>query len=125
MGRRKVRHYNGREYYKELLNNYFNAHHNEVMREVLDKLGFDTVENMSKAEYKGYFGFDCGWIRISPKNSEQSHEWFLDNNRISSEMTVHNPFYNTQSTTITEIMVEKALRDLGLRDEFYVSTHLD
>lgn len=125
MGRRKVRNYKGREYYKELFNNYFNTHHNEVMREVLDKLGFDTVENMSKAEYRGYFGFDCGWILVSPKNSEQSHEWFLDNDRISSDLYVSNPYYNTQSTTIKEIMVEKALRDLGLRDEFYVSVRLD
>ena len=125
MGRRKVRNYNPRAYYTDIFNRYFNEHHIEVMREVLEKTGFDTVKALADAEYHGYFGFDCGWIIISPKNKEQSHEWFLDSNRIDSVLFVHNPCYNTQSTTIKEIMVKRALKDLKLEDEFYMSVRLD
>lgn len=125
MGRRKVRHYNTREYYKTLFNDYFVSHNDEVMTEVLRQTGFNSVEELTEAEYRSYFGFDCGWIMLTPKNSEQAHEWFLDDNRISSKMFVHNPCYNAQSTTITQIMVEKAVRDLGLEDTFYVSVRLD
>lgn len=44
MGRRKVRNYNTREFYKTLFNDYFNEHNEEVMKEVLRQTGFDTVE---------------------------------------------------------------------------------
>ena len=125
MGRRKVRNYKGREYYKELFDEYFKSHHNEVMSEVLSRTGFDTESDLRAAEYRSYFGFDCGWILISPKNKEQWHEWYLDDNRISAYLFVHNPCYNCQSTTIKEIMVRKALRDLGLADEFNVTVRLD
>lgn len=62
---------------------------------------------------------------ITPKNKEQAHEWFLDDDRISSKMFVHNPCYNCQSTTIQEIMVRKALKDLKLEDVFHMSVRLD
>jgi len=125
MGRRKVRHYNSRDFYRELFDDYFNSHNDEVMKEVLEQTGFKSVEELNDAEYHSYFGFDCGWILIRPTNKEQAHEWFLDSNRIDSVLFVHNPCYNCQSTTIKEIMVRRALKDLGLEDEFSMSVRLD
>lgn len=125
MGRRKVRNYNTRDFYRELFDDYFKTHNEEVMQEVLEQTGFRTVEDLSQAEYHGYFGLDCGWIVLTPKNKEQAHEWFLDDDRISSKMFVHNPWYNCQSTTIQEIMIRKALKDLGLENEFSMSVRLD
>lgn len=124
MGRRKVRHYKSREYYKDLLNQYFNEHAEEVIKYTVKRMGFDSLEAMRAEELTGMW-FDCGFVYISPRNSEWSHEWFLDNDRISSNLYVNNPDYNTQSVTIKEIMVEKALRDLGLENDFYILTRLD
>lgn len=124
MGRRKVRNYNGREYYKELLNDYFNKHTEEVMQYVVRELGFNSLAEMRAEEMTGMW-FDCGFVYISPRNEKQAHEWFLDNDRISSNLYVNNPYYNTQSTTLKELMVRYALTELGLADDFYVSTRLD
>lgn len=124
MGRRKVRNYNGREFYKTLFNGYFVDHEKEVMEHTLKEMGFDTVEAMRHEELTGAW-FDCGWIKLTPKNKDHAHEWFLDDDRISSCMFVDNPCYNTQSTTIKEIMVRKALKDLGLENVFSVSVRLD
>ena len=125
MGRRKVRYYKDREFYKNLFDEYFDKHHAEVMAEVLRQTGFEDSTALSVAEHRMYFGLDCGWILLTPKNKDHAHEWFLDNDRISSYMFVHNKRYNCQSTTIAKIMVEKAVRDLGLEDTFYISVRLD
>lgn len=124
MGRRKIRHYKDRQYYRELLNEYFKLHNFEVLRAVINFLGFDSVEEMRNAEITGCW-FDCGWVIISPKNKDHWHEWYLDNDRISADLYVENPLYNTQSTTIKEIMVIKALKDLGIDNEFNIRTKLD
>ena len=124
MGRRKVRNYKPREYYKDLLNKYFSEHAEEVIEYTVQRMGFDSLKAMRAEELTGMW-FDCGFVYISPRNSEWSHEWFLDNDRISANLYVNNLAYNTQSVTIKEIMVEKALRDLGLENDFYILTRLD
>ena len=125
MGRRKVRNYNNREFYRDLFNNYFTEHNDEVMIDLLQQTHFATVDMLADAERKSYFGLDCGWIVLRPKNEAMRHEWFLDDDRISANMFVHNPHFNCQSTTVQKIMVDKAVKDLGLEDTFYVSVRLD
>ena len=125
MGRIKIRNYPTREYMKDVFNEYFTEHNGEIIELVLDTFGFNTIEEMQEAEYRGYFGLDCGWITLTPTNKDQAHEWFLDSGRIDSKMFVSNPLFNTQSTTIKEVMVRKAVKDLGLEDAFYVGVRLD
>lgn len=124
MGRRKVRHYNPREYYKELFDAYFREHADEVIEHAVREMGFDSLKAMRNQELTGMW-FDCGFVYITPRNKEQYHEWYLDNDRISANLFMHNPCYNTQSSTLKEIMVHKALKDLGLENDFYVNTRLD
>lgn len=124
MGRRKVRHYRPREYYKDLFEEYFNKNTPMLVQYTAEKLGFESPSVMRDEEMTGVW-FDCGWCIITPKNKEQYREWLLDNDRISAHLYVDNRYYSTQSTTIKEIMVRKALEDLGLADEFYVDTRLD
>ena len=71
MGRHKVRNYNTRDFYRKLFDGYFTEHNEEVMKEVLEQTGFKTVEDLSRAEYHGYFGLDCGWIQIIPTPKER------------------------------------------------------
>lgn len=125
MGRIKIRNYPTREFMQEVFDEYFNEHNDEVMQLVLDTFGFNTVEEMQNAEYHGFFGLDCGWITLTPTNRDQAHEWFLDSGRIDSKMFVRNPLFNTQSTSIKQVMIEKAVKDLGLGDRFYVGVRLD
>lgn len=125
MGRIKIRNYPTREFMQDVFNEYFTEHNNEVIQEVLDTFGFNTVEEMQNAEYRGYFGLDCGWITLTPVNRDHAHEWFLDSGRIDSKMFVRNPLFNTQSTTIKEVMVKRALHDLGLDNTYTVGVRLD
>ena len=70
------------------------------------------------------FGFDCGWTIIYPKNREMEREWKLDNGMYDYQIFAH-PSYYPQSTTVQEIQVRKALKDLNLEDEFGCYVKLD
>lgn len=124
MGRRKVRHHLPKGYYEDLLKKYFDEHSEEVIADLLDTLGYDTLEALKFAEYNMAFGFDCGWTKLVPKDSEMFHEWELDNGKYCAEIFCH-PTYYPQSTTVQGIQVRKAVRDLGLEDKFYIKTRLD
>ena len=124
MGRRKVRHYPSVEFYEGMLKEYFETHRGEVIGNLLDTLGYDSLEELQEAEYNMKFGLDCGWIHLHPKNKEMSHEWALDNGIYCAYVHAM-PSLNCQSTTIKRVQVEKAVRDLGLEDTFYISERLD
>ena len=125
MGRRKVRNYNLREYYKTLFDDYFRQNMPRVIEETCKRLGFDSFDDLHSAEMHMRFGLDCGWIRIYPTNDAQRREWRLDGCCGDDGMTIHPVGYNPQSVTVKNEMVEIMLRDLGLRDDFYVSERLD
>ena len=124
MGRRKVRHHLPKKYYEEMLERYFEEHSEEVISDLLERLGNDSLEQLKYEEYNMRFGFDCGWTKLVPKDSKMFHEWELDNGKYCAEIFCH-PTYYPQSTTIQRVQVEKAVRDLGLGDKFYISTRLD
>ena len=124
MGRRKVRHYPSVEFYEGMLREYFDTHRHEVIGNLLDTLGYESVERLQEDECHMKFGLDCGWIHLHPKNREMSHEWSLDNG-IYGAYVCARPSLNCQSTTIKRVQVEKAVRDLGLEDVFYISERLD
>ena len=124
MGRRKVRNYNGMAYYKNLIEQYFRDNADAILTYTVGKMGFKSAEDMRREELTGCW-FDCGYVMISPTNKEQWHEWWLDNGKINASLGIFNPAYNTQSVTIQEIMVEKALIDLGLMNDFNIMARLD
>lgn len=123
MGRRKVRNYKNREYYVNLFHEYFREHTQELLEYTAGVLGFETPRAMRDEEMTGCW-CDCGYVIISPTNKEQYREWRLDDG-YSAHLYVHNPMYDTQSTSIKEIMVNKMLLDLGLSKDFNVFTRLD
>lgn len=124
MGRRKVRNYPSKQYYERVLEQYFEENRDDVIRHTCDVLGFGNLEELRKAEYSSYFGLDCGWVILSPKNSEMAREWKLDNGQYDYQIFA-DPSYNPQSVTIKEVEVKKAVKDLGLGSEFYVYSKLD
>ena len=120
---RKIREYPSREFYREMFNEYFSAHTDMLIGIVLQKTGIPDAKTLHYEEFHGRFIGDCGLVYIVPINKEHAREWRLDDG-ISAQMCVSNPKYNTQSTTIMEIMVEQMLKDLGLDDKFLVSSRL-
>lgn len=124
MARRKVRNYPSKDYYKTMLDTYFKEHHNEVIKHLLDRLGYADLEALQEDEYRMKWGFDCGWTLLTPKNADMRHEWTLDNGKYDVAIFAH-PSYYPQSTTLQRIQVEKAVKDLGLSDIFTISTRLD
>lgn len=126
MARRKVRKYETVEDVRRNLNNYFYLHNNEVIQDLLEKTGFNTVTELQYAEcHTMRFGFDCGWVWAGTKNSAQRHEWELDNGEYSAKVNRINYPYNSQSTTCKRIQLNKALEDLGLTDQYYAYVRLD
>lgn len=133
-GRRKVRVYTSREGIERIVEDYFNEHRDEVIQDMIDRVNLQygkDFKNLNELQefdihgtYYGGFGLDCGWVWIKPRNSDQAHEWFLDNDRIPDYASPRYP-YNTQSTTLKHIMMEKAFRDLNLYGNYDIYTRLD
>lgn len=124
MARRKVRHYNGREYYNDLLNKYFEEHKTELLDWLVVRMGYGSLRELRNEEMTGMW-FDCGWVKLEPRNKDQAHEWKLDSEYGSTYLYLEPSCYPTQSTTIKELLVRRALRELGLLNEFYVIVTLD
>lgn len=130
MGRKKVRHYPSREYYEDLLEQYFNDNNGAVIPYVIERIGenpaYYGIEDLMNDECRMRWGFDCGWILMYPKNREMEHEWELDNGKYGAYVWTDRALpYCPQSTTLKRIMLEKAVKDLGLDDDFWLSTRLD
>lgn len=123
MGRKKIRNYPNKDYYKDLFNEYFITHYDDVIEDLLNHTGFDSLDDLRKAEYNLYFGFDCGFTYFIPFNSEMSREWRLDN--YDDLLYGIRESYMSQSITLKEYQCRKALADLGLENEFYVYSRLD
>lgn len=135
MARRKVRKYVSKDYIETVFENYFNTHRDEVIQYMIDQVNlmytdknFKTLEELHDFDihgsYYGGFGLDCGWVWLKPKNKEQAHEWFLDNDRIPDYASPSLP-YNTQSTTLKRMQLRRALEGLGLQDEYSLYERLD
>lgn len=126
MARTKVRHYETVEDVRRKINNYFYLHENEVMKDLLEKTGFNSKEELLDAEcHQMRFGFDCGWVWVYSRNKDQRHEWALDNGKYDAYVTMIKYPYNTQSTTCKEIQLNKALEDLGLTNQYMAYVRLD
>lgn len=124
MGRRKVRHYKSKEYYERVFDDYFDEKRDDVIRDLMQTLGYTDFEELRNDEYRSKWGLDCGWILIYPKDKTMYHEWELDNGKYNAYIFAH-PSYYPQSTTLQRIQVDKAIKDLGLSDMFYAVTKLD
>ena len=123
MGRKKIRNYPNKEYYENYFNEYFITHHDDVIADMVEKTGFNSLEELRDAEYHMYFGLDCGFTHYIPYDYKMSREWKLDN--YDDKLYHIRESYPTQSITLQEIQYRKALADLGLQDVFYVWSRLD
>ena len=132
---RKVRHYPTVGEVENIFNDYFNTHRDEVIDYMLDQVNlmytdknFKTLDELRDFDIMGGpmggFGLDCGWVWLKPKNKDQAHEWFLDNNRIP-DYASPKLVYNTQSTTLKRMQLSLALRNLGLGDKYSLYERLD
>lgn len=134
MARRKVRYYPTKGYIENIFSDFFVENRNEVIdymimevNEMMDK-NFKTLSELRDFDVyggpMGGFGLDCGWIWLEPKNKEQRHEWFLDNDRITDYASPRLA-YSTQSTTLKRLQLSFALRKLGLGDKYRLYERLD
>lgn len=129
MGRKKVRNYPSKKYYEEIFNSYFEENHDEVIESVCEELGYGSFEALREAEYSMKFGLDCGFVKIYPKNHEMAHEWVLDEGGRKGDWffaEIYPHFaWNCQSLTCKLPQAKKAIRDLGLEEEFGVTYRYD
>ena len=128
MGKKK-RIYPPKAYYEEIIDRYFAENEDEIINYTIDKLGFGDFDELREAECHMYFGLDCGFTKIYPKNKEMEQEWILDEHGREGEYfwaEIYPRFaWNCQSLTCKRPQAEKMLRDLGLENEFGIRERLD
>ena len=125
MARRKIRKHDSVLIVKSKINNWIEKHDNEIIKNMLDKTGYDSIEQLREDEYHGRFGLDCGWVWLCTKNEEQYHEWFLDNNKYPDYVSGIDYPYNSQSTTLKEIQCRYILKEMDLEDKYFPYVRLD
>ena len=130
MGRKKVRNYPSIQYYDEMLKEYFENHNGSIIYRVIKAIGenpdYYGIEDLMGDEYHMRWGLDCGWILLYPRDKKMAHEWELDNGKYGAYVWTDRALpYCPQSTTLKRIMIEEAVKDLGLDDTFWISTRLD
>jgi hypothetical protein len=132
MGRKKVRNYLSVKEVEDMINNYFYNKKDEVIKYICENNGsgiFNSLNELHEFDvhgsYFGGFGLDCGWCWISPKRSEQHREWVLDNGKWDAYARDFILPYNTQSTTLKKLELEKALKDLNIEKYYSVYVRLD
>ena len=107
------------------INKWIEEHKDEILKNMLDTVGYEDTDKLWNDEYHGRFGLDCGWVWFYTKNDEQYHEWFLDNNRYTDYVSRINYPYNTQSTTLKEIQAKYILKNMGLENDYGIYVRLD
>ena len=126
MARKKIRNYKSIEQVRDIFNDYFYTHESEVIDHMLKEVNMSSLDEVWEYCNKHCgFGFDCGWVWLGAENNEQSREWRLDNGDYRDHVSGFDYPYNSQSTTLKEIQLRKALKDLGLENDYYIITRLD
>lgn len=125
MARTKIRKYPSTMVIRDKLNNYFVENRERVLKALLEYTGYTSTESLREAEFNGRFGLDCGWVYVRCRNSNQYHEWELDNGKYDAYVNRIRCSYDTQSTTLKEFQTNLALMDLGLEYDYYTYTRLD
>lgn len=126
MARTKVRNYPSKEEWKANILEYMKENKEALIRHMLNKLGYEDIDSLQEDEYSMKFGFDCGWVNLTPKNKDMYHEWYLDNGKIPDSLwDLANYVYNTQSITIKYPIIEKVVEDMGIENEFNIVERLD
>lgn len=125
MARRKIRNYESTNYLREYLNHYFETQSENVIEAMIKEFGFNDLNELREAEYNMRFGLDCGWVWLKTLNKKQEHEWILDNGKYDAFVTCIRYPYDTQSTTLKNFMLNKAIKDLGLENTYYAYIRLD
>lgn len=122
---KKIRHYDSTLKLQELLNTYFLARREDVLKDLLEKTGFNTMEELRNAEHNSYWGLDCGFVWMATANPEQHREWVLDNGKYDAKVRGIKYPYNCQSVTLKQIQLRKAIEDLELTGQYYPEVRLD
>lgn len=98
-----------------------------VLQNLLDETGFNSVEELQDKERNCYFGFDCGFIYLVPKEEEMRKEWKKQGKwKDDNIMLGFGDFpIALQSTTCNRIMALDYLETLGLDKYLRVKVVLD
>lgn len=126
---KKIRNYPSKADYEARINQFFEEHRDEVIRDMCFALGYDDFERLKHDECHMRFGFDCGFTKLLPRNAEMRYEWILDEHGRKGEdfwAEIYPRFsWDCQSLTCKRPQAEYMLAQLGLEDEFMIVERLD
>lgn len=122
MAKPKVRNYPSIEDYEKIFEDYFRSNKGAIMQYVCHKFQVEDEDSLKEQD----FGFDCGWVHLFPRDPEMAKEWKLDNGDYGARIfDIASKCYGTQSITIKEVILEKAVEDLNLDDVFHIRRKYD
>jgi len=108
-----------------VLETYCNEHRDEIIQHMLNVRGFANTEELWDFEYHGGFGFDCGWVKLYPRDDREYTAWKKADKECHSPYIFFREPYQTQSTTLQRIQAEYVLEKLGLNGILGISVTLD
>ena len=125
MARNKIRHYDSTELVAIKIQRYFDSH-KEVIDHLLKEVRMNNLDEVWEFENRhcGWYG-DCGFVRVKTFSEDQRKEWVLDNGKYNDMVYGIRCPYDSQSTTLKDIQIRKALKDLNMDNQYYTDIRLD
>lgn len=103
----------------EEVKKFCKKHYDAIVKDMMQKLGYTDLNKLHEDYIHMKWGFDCGWILVTPKNKEMRELWG------DYPKTIMPVAYETQSLNIQQPQVDYILKGLGWEDDFRVEQHLD
>ena len=106
--------------FREQVKQYCKEHEDAIIKHMMKVMGYTDMETLQDDEYHMKWGFDCGWILVTPKNAKMRELWGLD-----YPSTIMPVAYNSQSLNLQQPQVDYILKELGWEEDFTTRQHLD
>lgn len=106
--------------FREQVEQYCKEHEDAIIKHMMNVMGYTDMETLQNDESRMKWGFDCGWILVTPKNAKMRELWGLD-----YPSTIMPVAYNSQSLNLQQPQVDYILKELGWEEDFTTCQHLD
>ena len=106
--------------FREQVNQYCKEHEDAIIKHMMKVMGYTDMKTLQNDESRMKWGFDCGWILVTPKNAKMRELWGLD-----YPSTIMSVAYNSQSLNLQQPQVDYILKELGWEEDFTTCQHLD
>lgn len=113
--------YPTKEEMKSFIQEWVDNHSQEIIDNLVEQTPFNSFDELTNAERNCYYGLDCGFVSLIPKDRKMYKQWEKED---WYKLYLKLPF-DCQSTTLQKKQMRYVVEQLGFNEMFYVDSVLD